>query len=92
MPRGGQATLGFRPEDIALVRAGRARAPSRRGSPSPNSPAPSASISSPWAAAPVIVRTPASTVLHPGETVALGLDPARLHLFDGTGDDAAALR
>ena len=40
----------------------------------------------------IIVRTPASTVLRPGEAVAIRLDPQHLHLFDGTGEDAAALR
>jgi hypothetical protein len=40
----------------------------------------------------VIIRTPVSTVLHPGENVALGLHPDRLHLFGVAGEDAAALR
>jgi ABC-type sugar transport system ATPase subunit len=91
MPSGGQATLGIRPEDIALV------APDAPG-------AIPARVTVSELAGPerfhfvsmgggsVIVRTPASTVLHPGETVALGLQPDRLHLFQGAGEDAAALR
>jgi ABC-type sugar transport system ATPase subunit len=91
MPSGGQATLGVRPEDIALVAPDAPGAIPARVTVS-NSPGRSASISFPWAAGSVIVRTPASTVLHPGEAVSLGLQPDRLHLFQGTGEDAAALR
>jgi multiple sugar transport system ATP-binding protein len=87
----GRATLGFRPEDIRLV------PPEQPGA------IPATVTVSELAGAErfhflaldgaqVIVRTPATTVLHPGETVALGLDPGSLHLFDGTGDDAAAIR
>ena len=91
IPSEGQATLGVRPEDIALV------APDAPGA------IPARVTVSELAGAErfhfvvlgggsVIVRTPASTVLHPGEAVALGLQPGRLHLFHGAGEDAAALR
>ena len=87
----GQATLGIRPEDISLVPPGTPGA------------IPAQVTVSELAGAErfhfialnghsVIVRTPAATVLHPGETVALGLDPERLHLFSGAGEDAAAIR
>ena len=91
MPSDGRATLGIRPEDIALV------APDAPG-------AIPARVTVSELAGPerfhfvamgggsVIVRTPASTVLRPGEAVALGLQPDRLHLFQGAGEDAAALR
>jgi multiple sugar transport system ATP-binding protein len=90
-PAGSRATLGIRPEDIALV------APEAPGA------IPARVTVSELAGAeryhfvtmgenPVILRTPSTTVLHPGETIALALDPERLHLFTGTGEDAAALR
>ena len=88
---GAQATLGVRPEDIRLV------APDAPGA------IPGRVTVSELAGAerfhfvtmgesPIIVRTPATIVLQPGETVALGLVPERLHLFAGTGEDAMALR
>ena len=36
--------------------------------------------------------TPVLMLTARGETVSLGLDPGRLHLFAGAGEDAAALR
>ncbi|GGG48504.1 ABC transporter ATP-binding protein [Caldovatus sediminis] len=91
LPSSGRATLGIRPEHVSLV------APDAPG-------AIPARVTVSELAGPerfhfvaveggsIIVRTPAATVLHPGETVALGFDPDRLHLFDGTGEDAPALR
>src|SRR5918995_701314 len=86
----GRATLGFRPGGIRPLPPGQ-----------PGAPPATVTVSELAGAerfhflaldgAQVIVRTPATTVLHPGETVALGLDPGSLHLFDGTGDDAAAI-
>jgi ABC-type sugar transport system ATPase subunit len=91
LPSSGQATLGVRPEDISLV------APDAPGA------IPARVTVSELAGAErfhfvamegnaIIVRTPATTVLQPGQTVALGLNPERLHLFSGAGEDAAALR
>ncbi|MCA3314459.1 MAG: sn-glycerol-3-phosphate ABC transporter ATP-binding protein UgpC [Roseomonas sp.] len=87
----GPATLGVRPEDIALV-----------GPETPGAIHAQVTVSELAGAeryhfitmgkSPVILRTPATTILRPGEAIALSLDPQRLHLFVGTGEDAAALR
>jgi ABC-type sugar transport system ATPase subunit len=91
LPALGPATLGIRPEHISLV------APDAPG-------AIAARVNVSELAGPerfhfvaveggsIIIRTPAATVLHPGETVGLHFEPDRLHLFDGAGEDAAALR
>ena len=88
---GGRATLGVRPEDIALVAADAPGAIPARVTVSELAGAERYHFVS-LGESPIIVRTPATTVLHPGETIALGLAPDRLHLFVGTGDDAAAVR
>ena len=86
-----QATLGIRPEDIALVAPDAPGAIPARVTVSELTGAERFHFVA-MGGSSVIVRTPASTVLHPGETVALGLPPDRLHLFGGAGEDAAALR
>jgi ABC-type sugar transport system ATPase subunit len=90
-PRPGQATLGFRPEDVRLVALGQPGAVPATVTVSELAGAERYHFLS-VGGAEVIVRTPAATVLHPGEAVALGLDPGVLHLFDGTGEDARAVR
>lgn len=87
----GPATLGIRPEDIALLPPDAPGAIAGRVTVSELAGAERFHFVT-MGEAPVILRTPATTVLHPGEAVALGLDPARLHLFDGAGEDARALR
>jgi multiple sugar transport system ATP-binding protein len=86
-----EATLGVRPEDIALVASDAPGAIPARVTVSELTGAERYHFVS-MGGGSVIVRTPASTVLHPGETVALGLHPDRLHLFGGAGEDAVALR
>jgi ABC-type sugar transport system ATPase subunit len=88
---GGGVTLGIRPEDVALVGPGAPGAIPARVTVSELAGAERYHFVS-TGEAELILRTPATTVLHAGESVALGLDPARLHLFAGTGEDAAALR
>ena len=88
---GGRATLGVRPEDISLVPPDAPGAIPGRVTVSELAGAERYHFVE-MGESPIIVRTPATTVLHPGEAIALGLDPARLHLFAGTGEDAAALR
>ena len=87
----GRATLGIRPEDVALVPPDAPGAIPARVTVSELAGAERYHFVS-LGENPIIVRTPATTVLRPGETVALALDPARLHLFAGTGEDARALR
>jgi hypothetical protein len=43
-------------------------------------------------ASPMILRTPATTMLRPGDSIALALNPQHLHLFAEIGEDAAAMR
>jgi multiple sugar transport system ATP-binding protein len=88
---GGRATLGVRPEDIALVSPDAPGAIAGRVTVSELAGAERFHFVE-MGESPIIVRTPASTVLHAGEAVALSFDPARLHLFAGTGEDAAAVR
>jgi ABC-type sugar transport system ATPase subunit len=87
----GQGALGIRPEDIELVESGQPGAIPARVTVSELAGAERFHFLA-MDGTPIIVRTPASTVLRPGEAVAVRLDPARLHLFGGTGEDAAALR
>jgi multiple sugar transport system ATP-binding protein len=86
-----QATLGVRPEDIALVPPDAPGAIPARVTVSELTGAERYHFIAVGSSS-IILRTPATTVLHPGETVSLGLDPGRLHLFAGAGEDAAALR
>jgi multiple sugar transport system ATP-binding protein len=91
MPAAKQAMLGVRPEDIALVAPDTPGAIAARVTVSELTGAERYHFVT-MGGGSVVIRTPASTVLHPGENVALGLHPDRLHLFGGTGEDAAALR
>ncbi len=91
LPRSATATLGVRPEDVALVEPGAPGSFQGRVTVSELAGAERYHFVE-MGESPIIVRTGAATVLRPGETVALALDPERLHLFDGAGEDAAALR
>jgi multiple sugar transport system ATP-binding protein len=88
---GAPATLGIRPEDVALVAHDAPGAVPARVTVSELAGAERYHFVA-LGQSEIIVRTAATTVLRPGETVALGLDPAHLHIFDGAGEDAAALR
>ena len=91
LPASGQATLGIRPEDVQLVAPDTPGAIAARVTVSELAGAERYHFVAIGQAS-IIIRTPATTILHPGEAVSLGLDPDRLHLFDGTAEDAAALR
>jgi multiple sugar transport system ATP-binding protein len=91
-PASGEGALGVRPEDVQLVEPGRPGAIPARVTVSELAGAERYHFIAMAGSDSIIVRTPATTVLHPGETVAILLDPRRLHLFRGTGEDAAALR
>jgi multiple sugar transport system ATP-binding protein len=90
-PRSERLSLGIRPEDVELAEPGGPDAVPARVTVSELAGAERYHFLAAGEAT-VIVRTSASTVLRPGDAVGLRLDPARLHLFDGTGEDAAALR
>ena len=87
----GRAQLGIRPEDIALVEPVAPGAILAQVTVSELAGAERYHFVT-MGASPVILSTPATTMLRPGESIALALNPQHLHLFAGVGEDAAAMR